>query len=476
MPQLHKAWPQGARRSSVGLLPALALSVLMGASSSALANVNNDMNNFFNKLGFDGNATDARAWQGQAAGYATGGNFFIRNQVKQLQIASFTPPSLNAGCGGIDAYLGSFSYIDSEQLQQFVKQLMQNSAGYFFDLALQTTVPELKQAKDFLQKMASDVNSMNISSCQAAQGIIGGLWPTNTVQSQKICQDIAGETHMFADWAASRQGCTVGGQANKAYDRAPENMKDQVIKNKNLMWEVLQKNKMLDGDTELKELIMNLTGTLIFGEDNKVTTTIPKANRQELIKALMYGGTIRIEGCVSTVNCLELRTKTITISEKNGLNSLVNTMITQIQSKLRDDTALTEAEKGFIQSTSIPILRYLVDPMQLNLNVSLLPALSDYIAYDILLQYLTELIDQAKIALASRNYPEEPMKVLRQNVAEASRQLEELQQQVNVKSNVLMELERQMSYLRQQTSSQLQERFQQNTRFNLFEPDKKGSL
>ncbi|KNC28452.1 hypothetical protein FF38_14261, partial [Lucilia cuprina] len=233
---------------------------------------------------------------------------------------------------------------------------------------------------------------------------------------------------------------------------------------------------MLDGDTELKELIMNLTGTLIFGEDNKVTTTIPKANRQELIKALMYGGTIRIEGCVSTVNCLELRTKTITISEKNGLNSLVNTMITQIQSKLREDTALTEAEKGFIQSTSIPILRYLVDPMQLNLNVSLLPALSDYIAYDILLQYLTELIDQAKIALASRNYPEEPMKVLRQNVAEASRQLEELQQQVNVKSNVLMELERQMSYLRQQTSSQLQERFQQNTRFNLFEPDKKGSL
>lgn len=65
----------------------------------AVANVNSDMNNFFNKLGFEGNATDARAWQGQAAGYATGGNLFIRNQVKQLQIASFTPPSLNAGCG-----------------------------------------------------------------------------------------------------------------------------------------------------------------------------------------------------------------------------------------------------------------------------------------------------------------------------------------------------------------------------------------
>lgn len=437
----------------------------------AVANVNSDMNNFFNKLGFEGNATDAQAWQGQAAGYGTGGNLFIRSQVKQLQIASFTPPSLNAGCGGIDAYLGSFSHINGEQLQQFVKQLMQNSTGYLFDLALQTTVPELKSAKDFVQKLASDVNSMNISSCQAAQGIIGGLWPTNTVQSQKICQDISGQTGLFKDWAASRQGCTVGGQMDNAFNRAPDNMKDQVIQNKNLMWEILNNNKMLDGDNELKELIMNLTGTLIFGKDNKVTTTIPKVNRQELIKALMYGGSINIEGCVSTVGCLELKTKTITVTKANGLNQLVVKMVEQIQSKLKDDVALTAGEKGFIQSTSIPILRYLVDPMQLNLKVSILPALSDYIAYDILLQYLLELIDQAKIALASRNYPEEPMKLLRENVAEASRQLEELQQQVNVKSNVLMEMERQMSYLRQQTSSQLQERFQRNYHFNMVDPN-----
>ena len=60
---------------------------------------------------------------------------------------------------------------------------------------------------------------------------------------------------------------------------------------------------------------------------------------------------------------------------------------------------------------------------------------------------------------------------LRENIAEASRQLESLQQMVNTKANVLIELERQMSYLRQQTSSQLQERFMQNTRFNIVTPE-----
>lgn len=115
-----------------------------------------------------------------------------------------------------------------------------------------------------MQKLASDLNNMNVSSCQAAQGIIGGLWPKNTVQSQKICQDIAGETNMFSDWAASRQGCTVGGQMNKVLDKAPENMKDQVMRNKNLMWEILKKNDMMNGNTELMELVMNVTGTLIL--------------------------------------------------------------------------------------------------------------------------------------------------------------------------------------------------------------------
>ncbi|WP_202614649.1 conjugal transfer protein TraH, partial [Escherichia coli] len=146
------------------------------------------------------------------SGYAYGGSLYARTQVKNIQLISMTLPDINAGCGGIDAYLGSFSFINGDQLQRFVKQIMSNAAGYFFDLALQTTVPEIKTAKDFLQKMASDINSMNLSSCQAAQGIIGGLFPRTQVSQQKVCQDIAGESNIFADWAASRQGCTVGGK------------------------------------------------------------------------------------------------------------------------------------------------------------------------------------------------------------------------------------------------------------------------
>ncbi len=56
-------------------------------------------------------------------------------------------------------------------------------------------MPEIKNRKDFLQKMASDINSMNLSSCQVAQGIVGGLFPQTQVSQQKVCQDIAGEQY-----------------------------------------------------------------------------------------------------------------------------------------------------------------------------------------------------------------------------------------------------------------------------------------
>jgi len=447
------------RKSLIAGLLALCVSPL------SQADVNNDLNTYFSRLGFEGNATQAQAWQGQAAGYATGGSLFLRNQVKNIQLMSFSPPSLTAGCGGIDSFFGSYSYINSEQLEAFIKNMMSNATGYFFDLALQTVAPELKDAKDFLQKIAQDVNSTNISSCQAAQGIIGGLWPKTQVSQQKVCQDIAGESNIFADWAASRQGCTVGGSMNSVLSRASGGEKDRVLKNKNLMWEILSRNELLSSDKQMKELVMNLTGTLIFGKDGNVSTLVPKADHQDLIHALMEGGTMSLQTCTSSTDCLQLTTSQVSVSEDRALVKKVRDIISSIRSKLGTDEPLSATEKGFIQSTSIPVMRYLVDPMQLSLNTNMLASVSDYIAYDILQQYLKELIDQARMQMASRNFDQEVMDSLNANIRTASAQLDSLQRNVQVKSDALTEMERQMAYLRQQTSSQLLERYEQNYRF-----------
>ena len=65
---------------------------LLTVTPAASADVNSDMNQFFNKLGFASNTTQPGVWQGQAAGYAYGGSLYARTQVKNIQLISMTLP------------------------------------------------------------------------------------------------------------------------------------------------------------------------------------------------------------------------------------------------------------------------------------------------------------------------------------------------------------------------------------------------
>lgn len=445
----------------------LLLGIFIGLSSTASADVNSDMNNFFNKLGFASNTSQPQVWQGQAAGYASGGSIYARTQVKQIQLVSMTLPDINAGCGGIDAYLGAFSFINGEQLQRFAKQIMSNAAGYFFDLALQTTVPEIKQAKDFLQKLATDVNSTNLSSCQAAQGIVGGLFPRTQVSQLKVCQDISGESNIFSDWAASRQGCTVGGKLDSVQDKAGAKDKERVMKNINLMWNALSKNRLFDGNKELKEFIMTLTGSLVFGTNGEITPLPARTTDRDLVKAMMDGGTAQIYHCNDADKCLKVISNTnVTISKDKALKAQISSLLTSIQNKAITDTAMTEQEKGFISSTSIPVFKYLVDPQMLGISNSLVYQLTDYIGYDILLQYIQELIQQARATLSVGNYPEASMNVVMENLNQATQQIAAFQVRVQVQQDASLVVDRQMSYMRQQVSARMMTRYQNNYHFS----------
>lgn len=431
-------------------------------ASPASADVNGDLNGFFGSLGYSGNVTQAQAWQGQAAGYFTGGSVYLRNPVKNVQLISMQVPSLNAGCGGIDAYLGAFSMISGEEIQRFVKQIMSNAAGYAFDLALQTMVPELKQAKDFLQKLASDVNSANMSSCQAAQGIIGGLWPVTQVSQQKICQDIAGESNLFSDWAASRQGCTVGGQNNSVTDRANDKQKDQVLKNKNLIWDALGHNHLFDSNRQLKELVMSTVGSIIFNRDGNVTILTPLVDNRDLVKVLMRGGTAKVYGCDEESVCLAPTVTDINISEANALVTLVKNLMLSMQSKLTDDSPLTDQEKGFVNTTSVPVLKYLTNAQSMGMSGTYLIQVADFIAQDLMIQYLQELVKQASLSLSGKNFPEEAANQLRDNVMHAQGLLADMKLQSAADQNALDGIDRNMQYLQQQVSTIISGSYQNN--------------
>ncbi len=124
---------------------------LLTVTPAASADVNSDMNQFFNKLGFASiphNRASGRAGRRVCLWWL----LYARTQVKNIQLISMTLPDINAGCGGIDAYLGSFSFINGDQLQRFVKQIMSNAAGYFLTLPCRQRCRKSKPQKTSCRK------------------------------------------------------------------------------------------------------------------------------------------------------------------------------------------------------------------------------------------------------------------------------------------------------------------------------------
>lgn len=439
--------------------------ILAGYLSPAIAGVQDDMNNFFDHMGYATNSTSAKAWQGQAARYMSGGSFFARTGNKNIQLVSISLPSISSGCGGIDVYLGAFSFINKDEIVAFVKQVMASAPGYLFDLALKTTVPELAAAKDFVQKLATDVNRFNMSSCQAAQAAIGSVASMWGVSQQTICQSVAGQNNVFSDWVASRQGCTTGGDYGRVVGKATGAEKDQVLYSTNLMWDALA-NGTLSSSQELRQFAMSVSGTVIFDDQGKMHVLSPIATDRSVINTMMNGGSATVYVCDNGNKCLAPSLGKVSISADKSLVSLVSKTLSSISNKAFSDEPLTQTEKEFINSTSIPILSWIVDQSSLSVSESLFAQLADYIACDIYLQYLEAVVKVVNGSLATKDYPADSMRDLRRGISEAQGALNSLRAEVQVKESALISAQQQIRFIRQQVSSRMTDRYMGNYQFS----------
>ena len=74
------------------------------------------------------NATAPTAHLGQRRGVISAGSVVSRNRVMSANMVSFIPPSFSAGCGGIDLFGGSFSFINMNQFVDLMRAVPGNGA------------------------------------------------------------------------------------------------------------------------------------------------------------------------------------------------------------------------------------------------------------------------------------------------------------------------------------------------------------
>lgn len=251
------------RRVGRGLLVVL-LGTILPASAG-------ELDDFFNDVGAYGNVTGSAAYRGQAMNYYTPGSLFMRVPNKTYQLASFTPPSVRAGCGGISLYGGAFSYINKDAFINMLRNIGQNTMGVAFDMALKTLCPVCSDVMNGMETIARHINSLNINSCQAATKLVNATADGLQAIRSYVATNWAREGGIASDENEARlqtqgdDGATADVVANamandpSACSRMPCG---------NLVWRALKKIPMQRGSQALDDLqrqvIMSLTGTVIY--------------------------------------------------------------------------------------------------------------------------------------------------------------------------------------------------------------------
>jgi conjugative transfer pilus assembly protein TraH len=444
-----------------------ALTLSIAAVNCAHADVAGDMNTFFNGIGYASNVTRPAAFQSQAAGFYGGGSLFVRNRVSRYQLVELDLPSYRAGCNGIDLFTGSMSFLSHKKLVDLGKQVMTSSGAYAVDVMLATTVPELKQVRDYLQTLEQKVNQMSVNSCEMAQNFVGGIFPKTAASQQKICKDQAamGRSGVVSDYVSARMDCA--GDAHDGImakaEKDPE-QKKQVVLNKNIVWSILQNNAFLNGDVQLAEMVMSLTGTLIIDGQGKVKVVPSLAGSSHFIQALLGGNKSasseqmwRCSDETPGTACMSVSLKEMKIDDSQTLTTRVRNMIEGLDTKLKNDDVPTAEEQNFLSLTMFPVMKFLTVLNSTHYNDAAveIEGYSTLIAEDLLQHYLSGLLQDVANATAGSELNEDLIKDIQTRIREANREVASIDPKIARKLQEKIALISRMSEIEKQLASGL---------------------
>jgi hypothetical protein len=149
------------------LKQAMWAATLVLVASPASADLNAALQDMYVVTGNEPTIYQSQRRLGIDAGYLR-----VRAPVNTFNVVNFSPPRFDVGCGGLDLYGGSFSFINAEQFRQLLRQIGANALGYAFKLALSSICADCEAQLTQLMNDIAEKTQMQMDSCKWAQGLV----------------------------------------------------------------------------------------------------------------------------------------------------------------------------------------------------------------------------------------------------------------------------------------------------------------
>ena len=379
------------------------------AASPAMAGVESEMNSFFNSAGASANVTGPTAFDGQAAGYYSGGSLWTRFPSKTINPVNIQLPKASAGCGGIDLFAGSFSFINTDEIVATLKATANNAIGFAFQLAIDSISAQIGGVMKDMSHKIQQMNQHALSSCQEAQAAMGALWPASDAAQQTICENVGRNEGIFSDAARSKHKCEEYSERRSVINSSSDPQTD-LVKSKNYTWNALMSRSVTTPSTEYAEWLMTMVGTIIYvaPPDNSTPGNfrfIAPAS-WDTYSALLDGTATSptqvysCQGSTAPDGCLDPAPRALAISTDKAYKNRVKTMMTDMAAKVRNNASLTGEEISLLGMSSIPLYKIIVvnEASHFGLGRGDLDNLAEIVAVDVLMAQMDRMLDDVSRA------------------------------------------------------------------------------
>lgn len=111
--------------------------------------------------------------------FLSGGGFSVRSKVKTDYPITIATPKISSGCGGIDGFMGGFSFLDADYLVDKAQRMMQAAPYIAVDMALKTMSKEFSDTLKAGESMISALNSIQLNECQSMKPLVAAAIDQN---------------------------------------------------------------------------------------------------------------------------------------------------------------------------------------------------------------------------------------------------------------------------------------------------------
>lgn len=323
-------------------------------------------------------------YESQRRGGVNMGTFRMRSPISTVNVLNLTAPEVRAGCGGIDLYGGSFTFINTEQFRQILRQIGANALGYAFKLALATMCQECDKILTGLQDMMNDLTNMNVDSCRWAQGLVNDAAKAMNLNVNQEAMTEATARGEFEDMIDAAQGWFAN--AGRFIKNGSASGADPAKKDVgNLTWNALRIAGTAGlfnygvGNINHNEVLMNMAGSFILrsptdaeagagreGDMNGPVAsrlTFAELKRGKVQEADGDGDASPMLRCDEQAQCLN--PATVAKWSFGGIDGWVQERLTTIADHMRNPATAGDphdpADIAFLGAVPIDVTRHLVE-------------------------------------------------------------------------------------------------------------------